>query len=158
MKEEKYKLLVEQVRALSEGEHDAIPVLANAAAAMKSTFPEEYFWVGFYLVKPVHGGEGEELLLGPFQGTVACVHIKKGKGVCGAAWQQQQSIIVDDVEQFPGHIACSSLSRSEIVVPIMKGDRMVAEIDIDSTETGTFDDTDRRYLEEIANILSQFIG
>ena len=113
-KEEKYELLCQQITSLVSGEHQAVSVMANVSAALKETFPERFFWVGFYCVN-----EGE-LQLGPFQGSVACMHIQKGKGVCGTAWAQKQTIIVPDVEQFPGHIACSSLSRSEIVVPLSK--------------------------------------
>lgn len=123
--------------------------MANVSAALKETFPERFFWVGFYCVN-----EGE-LQLGPFQGSVACMHIQKGKGVCGTAWAQKQTIIVPDVEQFPGHIACSSLSRSEIVVPLLgQGNEVYGEIDIDSKELDAFDAVDRRYLEKIAKIIS----
>ncbi|HCN54594.1 MAG TPA: GAF domain-containing protein [Prevotella sp.] len=148
-KEEKYELLCQQITSLVSGEHQAVSVMANVSAALKETFPERFFWVGFYCVN-----EGE-LQLGPFQGSVACMHIQKGKGVCGTAWEQKQTIIVPDVEQFPGHIACSSLSRSEIVVPLLdQGNEVYGEIDIDSKELNAFDAVDKRYLEKIAKIIS----
>ena len=148
-KEEKYELLCQQITSLVSGEHQAVSVMANVSAALKETFPERFFWVGFYCVS-----EGE-LQLGPFQGSVACMHIQKGKGVCGTAWEQKQTIIVPDVEQFPGHIACSSLSRSEIVVPLLdQGNEVYGEIDIDSKELNAFDAVDKRYLEKIAKIIS----
>ena len=148
-KEEKYQLLCAQVKSLVAGEKNLVGVLSNVSAAMHTTFPNVYWWVGFYLVR-----DGE-LQLGPFQGPVACMTIRSGKGVCGTAWEQNATIVVPDVESFPGHIACSSESRSEIVVPIRndKGE-VVAEIDIDSREPSAFDATDQRYLEEIARILS----
>lgn len=139
---EKYELLTEQIKALTEGETDVIAVMANVCAAIHETMG--FFWTGFYRVKD------DELVLGPFQGPVACMHIGFGRGVCGSAWKQCQTIVVPDVEQFPGHIACSSLSRSEIVVPLLSDDGIVrAVLDIDSKELNTFDDTDRRYLEAI---------
>ena len=145
-KEERYRLLVEQVAALVEGETDGVSVMANVAAAIHDSMG--FFWTGFYRV--VDG----ELRLGPFQGSVACMHIGYGKGVCGTAWQQAKTIVVPDVEQFPGHIACSSLSRSEIVVPVFgKSGKVVAVLDIDSRELATFDDTDRIYLERICEML-----
>lgn len=143
-KKEKYEMLTQQIRALTEGESDATSVMANVSAAIHSAM--QFFWTGFYIVKD------NELRLGPFQGSVACMHIGYGRGVCGTAWQQRQTIVVPDVEAFPGHIACSSLSRSEIVVPLFKADGDVAAVlDIDSTELSTFDDTDSRYLETICN-------
>lgn len=146
-KMERYRLLTEQIKALVEGETDAIAVMANVCAAIHETMG--FFWTGFYRVK-----DGE-LVLGPFQGPVACMHITFGKGVCGSAWKQRQTIVVPDVEQFPGHIACSSLSRSEIVVPVFSADGEVqAVLDIDSKELNTFDDTDRRYLEAICQIIA----
>ena len=146
-KEEKYQLLTEQIRALIAGETDMVAVMANVVAAIHETMG--FFWTGFYRV--VDG----ELVLGPFQGPVACMHIAFGRGVCGTAWQRRESIVVPDVEQFPGHIACSSLSRSEIVVPLFSADGDVrAVLDIDSKELATFDDTDRRYLEGICRILN----
>lgn len=149
-KKDKYETLCAQIECLSEGENNVVGVLSNVSSAMHETFPENYFWVGFYLVN------GDELLLGPFQGSVACYRIKKGRGVCGTAWKENSTIIVDDVEAFPGHIACSSLSRSEIVVPIHSSNGDVyGVIDIDSKELATFDETDKLYIEKIANILSK---
>ncbi len=149
-KKDKCETLCAQIECLSEGENNVVGVLSNISSAMHETFPENYFWVGFYLVN------GDELLLGPFQGSVACYRIKKGRGVCGTAWKENSTIIVDDVEAFPGHIACSSLSRSEIVVPIHSSNGDVyGVIDIDSKELATFDETDRLYIEKIANILSK---
>ena len=146
-KEEKYRLLTEQIKALIEGETDSVAVMANVCAAIHETM--EFFWTGFYRVK-----DGE-LVLGPFQGPVACMHIPFGKGVCGSAWQHRETIVVPDVEQFPGHIACSSLSRSEIVVPVFAQDsNVVAVLDIDSKELATFDDTDRVFLEGICKMIS----
>ena len=139
-KEEKYQLLFEQIKALVEGETDVVAVMANVAAAIHETMG--FFWTGFYRVVR------EELVLGPFQGPVACMHIPFGRGVCGTAWQRRETIVVPDVELFPGHIACSSLSRSEIVVPVFSQTGEVAAVlDIDSRELATFDDTDRRYRE-----------
>jgi GAF domain-containing protein len=146
-KDEKYQLLTEQIKALTAGEDDAVSVMANVCAAIHETMG--FFWTGFYIVK------GEELRLGPFQGSVACMHIGYGRGVCGTAWQQCQTQVVPDVELFPGHIACSSLSRSEIVVPIVTTDGTVkAVLDIDSTELATFDQTDAAYLEQIGAIVA----
>ena len=147
-KEEKYRLLTKQISALIEGETDAIAVMSNVSAAIHEEMG--FFWTGFYRVK-----EGE-LVLGPFQGPVACMHIGYGRGVCGTAWKQQETIVVPDVEQFPGHIACSSLSRSEIVVPVCSQDGSVqAVLDIDSKELATFDNIDRQYLEEICKLISR---
>ncbi len=144
---EKYRLLTEQIRALIEGETDSVAVLANVCAAIHEAM--EFWWTGFYRVK-----DGE-LVLGPFQGPVACMHISFGKGVCGTAWKEQRTIIVPDVEQFPGHIACSSLSRSEIVVPVLSKDGEIeAVLDIDSKELSTFDETDQEYLEGICRMLT----
>ena len=146
MKTEQYQLLTEQIRALIEGETDGVAVMANVCAAIHETMG--FWWTGFYRVK-----DGE-LVLGPFQGPVACMHIGYGKGVCGTAWKEQRTIVVPDVEQFPGHIACSSLSRSEIVVPVFSKDgEVMAVLDIDSKELATFDDTDRQYLEGICKLL-----
>jgi GAF domain-containing protein len=148
-KVEKYQLLTEQIKALVEGETDVVAVMANVAAAIHETMG--FFWTGFYRVV------GDELVLGPFQGPVACMHIAFGRGVCGTAWQRQETIVVPDVEQFPGHIACSSLSRSEIVVPVFsQAGKVVAVLDIDSRELATFDDTDRQYLETICNDFLSF--
>ena len=158
-KKERYETLCAQVESLIAGETNETGMLANTAAAMKEMFPEEYFWVGFYLVREFEGQGGEKssrLELGPFQGSVACYAIPYGKGVCGTAWAERSTQVVPDVEAFPGHIACSSLSRSEIVVPVfgMDGD-VKAVIDIDSTEVGTFDEVDALYLEKIAKILAK---
>lgn len=145
-KEENYKLLFEQVKALIAGETDEVAIMANVCAAIHEAMG--FFWTGFYIVK------GEELVLGPFQGPVACMHIAYGRGVCGTAWQRAESVVVPDVEAFTGHIACSSLSRSEIVVPVFDTEGKVkAVLDIDSKELGTFDATDRQWLEEIVKML-----
>ena len=140
-KEEQYQSLLPQISAIIEGEPDLIANLSNIAAALKEQF--NWWWVGFYLVKE------NELVLGPFQGPVACTRIKKGRGVCGTAWEQAATLIVPDVEQFPGHIACSSLSRSEIVVPLINNNEVVAVLDADSEHTGHFDETDKKYLEQL---------
>lgn len=145
-KEEIYQSLIPQIKALLNGEQDLIANMANVAAALKEQF--KWFWVGFYLVKE------DELVLGPFQGPVACTRIKKGRGVCGTAWQNAQTLIVDDVEKFPGHIACSSLSRSEIVVPIIRNNAVVAVLDVDSDALRQFDETDKKYLEEIILLIN----
>ena len=146
MKQEKYDELLPQLAALIEGETEEMSVLANVSAALKEHFG--WFWVGFYLDR------GNELRLGPFQGSVACMHIAYDKGVCGAAFSQRKSIVVPDVELFPGHIACSSLSRSEIVVPVFSPNGPVGVLDIDSTELSTFDDIDRQNLERVCALLS----
>lgn len=143
---EQYKQLTSQIRSLIEGETDAVAVMSNVAAAIHQTMG--FWWTGFYRVA------GEELVLGPFQGPVACMHIPFGRGVCGTAWKRAETVVVPDVEQFPGHIACSSESRSEIVVPVFGPDNtVVAVLDIDSRELNTFDETDRQYLEEICKML-----
>ncbi len=144
-KKEQYLSLIPQIEALLYGEADLIANLANVSAALKEQF--KWFWVGFYLVK------GDALVLGPFQGPVACTRINKGKGVCGAAWEQAKTLTVPDVEAFPGHIACSSLSRSEIVIPIFYNDRIVGVLDVDSEELDQFDQTDAQYLEQIVKLL-----
>lgn len=141
-KQEQYKALLPQIKALIEGEPDLIANLANICAALKEQFG--WLWVGFYLVKD------DELVLAPFQGPVACTRIKKGRGVCGAAWQQAATLVVPDVEKFPGHIACSSLSKSEIVVPIINKGEVKGVLDVDSVSLNEFDETDKKYLEEIA--------
>lgn len=146
-KAEQYALLHAQLKSLLEGETDRTANLANAAALIHETFG--FWWTGFYLVR------GRELLLGPFQGPVACTRIPFGKGVCGTAWERRESVIVPDVEAFPGHIACSSLSRSEIVVPILLDGAVVAVLDIDSREPATFDDEDAAGLEAIATMLAE---
>lgn len=138
-KEERYKTILPLIRGLIEGEDDSISLLANVAAALNESFG--WFWIGFYMVKD------NQLHLGPFQGPVACTRIAKGKGVCGTAWAQAETQVVPDVELFPGHIACSSQSRSEIVVPIIKEKNVIGVLDIDSRELSTFDETDRKYLE-----------
>ncbi|MES2849555.1 MAG: GAF domain-containing protein [Bacteroidota bacterium] len=140
-KEEQYTTLLPQIKALIEGEPDLIANLANICGALKEQF--NWLWVGFYLVKE------EELVLAPFQGPVACTRIKKGKGVCGTAWQKAATLIVPDVEKFPGHIACSSLSRSEIVVPLIYDGEVKGVLDVDSVSLNDFDETDKKYLEEI---------
>lgn len=146
-KKEKYEMMLPQLKALTDGVNNNTGALANAAALIHETMG--FFWTGFYLVKD------NILHLGPFQGPVACYTIPYGKGVCGAAWKEGKTLVVKDVEEFPGHIACSSLSRSEIVVPIFKNDKIIGVLDIDSTETGTFDETDRDYLEKAMDILSR---
>ena len=147
-KEEKYKELVEDIRSLIDGETDMIAIMSNVAAEIHQTMG--FWWTGFYRVID------NELLLGPFQGPIACIHIAYGRGVCGTAWKKAETIIVPDVEQFPGHIACSSQSRSEIVVPVFSHDEekaVIAVLDIDSEHLATFDETDRKYLEEICGLL-----
>lgn len=147
-KEEKYKELVEDIRAIIDGESDIIAIMSNIAADIHQTMG--FWWTGFYRVM------GDELVLGPFQGPIACMHIAFGRGVCGTAWKRAETVIVPDVEQFPGHIACSSQSRSEIVVPVFSHDdnkRVIAVLDIDSEHLATFDETDRKYLEEICGLL-----
>ena len=140
-----YESLIPQINALVEGEPDLVANLANIAAALKEQFG--WLWVGFYLVK------NDELVLGPFQGPVACTRISKGRGVCGTAWQHAKTLIVPDVEKFPGHIACSSLSRSEIVVPLIHNNEVMGVLDVDSSELNQFDETDKRYLEEIVGLI-----
>ena len=145
-KTEKYRLLERQVAALLEGETDVIAKMANVAAVLHETFG--FWWTGFYRIA------GDELVLGPFQGPVACMHIPFGKGVCGTAWKRNETVVVPDVEQFPGHIACSSASRSEIVVPVHGPDGAVtAVLDIDSDRLSTFDEEDRVWLEKIVTLL-----
>src|SRR5688500_16092228 len=144
-KEEQYESLLPQVKALLEGEQDLVANLANVAAALKEQFG--WLWVGFYLVK------NNELVLGPFQGPVACTRIKKGRGVCGASWEQGRTLIVPDVEKFPGHIACSSLSRSEIVVPLFYNGNVIGVLDVDATNLDVFDETDQHYLEQVVGLI-----
>ena len=144
-KEERYSNLLPQVKGLLEGEPELVANLANISAALKEQFG--WLWVGFYLVK------GEELVLGPFQGPVACTRIKKGRGVCGKCWENKRTLIVADVEKFPGHIACSSLSRSEIVIPVLNNNEVVAVLDADSESLNHFDETDKKYLEEIVGMI-----
>lgn len=145
-KEEQYQALLPQIKALITGEPDLIANLANIAAALFQQF--RWLWVGFYLVK------GEELVLGPFQGPVACTRIKKGRGVCGSSWEKKETMIVPDVEKFPGHIACSSLSRSEIVVPLVHDGNVWGVLDVDSEALNQFDEIDKKYLEQIMLFLS----
>lgn len=144
-KTEQYISLVPQIKGLLEGEPDLIANLANITGALKEQFG--WFWIGFYIVKK------DELVLGPFQGPVACTRIKKGRGVCGSSWQQEKTLIVPDVEKFPGHIACSSLSKSEIVVPLFNNKEVVAVLDVDSAELDGFDETDKHYLEQIVTLI-----
>ena len=147
-KQQEYDELLPQLAALIAGEHEEMSVLANVCAVLKERFG--WFWVGFYLAR-----EGE-LRLGPFQGPLACMHIAFGRGVCGTAFERKESIVVDDVEQFPGHIACSSLSRSEIVIPLFDSTRQpVGVLDIDSTELATFDETDRINLQRVCQLISE---
>ncbi len=147
-KTEKYKSLLPQIKALTETESDLIATLSNVVAALK--YGLDFFWVGFYMVK------NNELVLAPFQGTVACTRIAFNKGVCGAAYREQKTQLVPDVDAFPSHIACSSASRSEIVVPIFKNGQVVAVLDVDSAELNDFDATDQLYLEELAEYLSKW--
>ena len=144
-KEQKYELLYKQIEALVMGESDQIANMANVAAMIHYTFG--FWWTGFYRVA------GDELVLGPFQGPLACSRIGYGRGVCGTAWKEQRTQVVPDVEQFPGHIACSSLSRSEIVVPVWKEGKIIAVLDIDSEHLATFDTTDQKWLEKIVDLL-----
>ncbi len=146
-KEEKYQRFLPDWELLISGETDEIAVLANTCAALREAFG--FFWTGFYLVK------NDQLVLGPFQGDVACYRIRKGRGVCGTAWAEARTQVVPDVEQFPGHIACSSLSKSEIVVPVIANDEVIGVLDIDSDQLATFDETDRIYLEKLVHTLSQ---
>lgn len=146
----RYAEFIPQLSLLIEGEHEEVSVLANVAAALRECFG--WFWTGFYLVR------GEQLVLGPFQGSTACYRIRKGKGVCGTAWAEATTQVVPDVELFPGHIACSSLSRSEIVVPLFNPNGQVcAVLDIDSEHLATFDDTDRQHLEQVCRLVEQNI-
>ena len=148
----RYEEILPQIASVTADETDRTANLANTAAILKEAF--DFFWVGFYEVKSTDGGEAQ-LVLGPFQGPLACTRIRRGRGVCGTAWAERRTLVVPDVDLFPGHIACSSLSRSEIVVPIFApdSDEVVAVIDIDSREPATFDDTDRRHLERLAALL-----
>ncbi len=145
-KSEQYQALIPQIKGLLSGEPNLIANLANTAAALKEQFG--WFWVGFYLV------EKDELVLGPFQGPVACTRIRKGRGVCGSSWEQAKTLIVPDVEKFPGHIACSSLSKSEIVVPLFKDGNIWGVLDVDSSDYNQFDETDQHYLEQIIGLLA----
>src|SRR5215210_6901937 len=144
-KEEQYQALVPQIAGLLHGEEDLVANLANVAAALKEQFG--WLWVGFYLVKK------DELVLGPFQGPVACTRIKKGRGVCGSSWATGETLVVPDVEKFPGHIACSSLSKSEIVLPLWSNDQIIGVLDVDSVELNAFDETDKKYLEQVLRLI-----
>jgi len=144
-KQERYEALLPQVASVVEGESDLIANMANVAAMLHETFG--FWWTGFYRV------EGEELVLGPFQGPMACTRIRKGRGVCGTAWAKAETQVVPDVDKFPGHIACSSASRSEIVVPVFQDGTVIAVLDIDSDRLATFDETDRHYLEQVVQLL-----
>ena len=144
-KQERYKTLLPQIAAVVQDEPDLIANMANVASMLHETF--HFWWTGFYRVV------GKDLVLGPFQGPMACTRIQKGRGVCGTAWAKEQTQIVPDVERFPGHIACSSASRSEIVVPLWHNRKVIGVLDIDSTRLSTFDETDRRYLEQIVLLL-----
>ena len=145
-KEERYKELLPQLTALLEGEKNLIANLANTTSALKMTF--DFFWVGFYLV------ENEQLVLGPFQGPIACTRINFGRGVCGTAWKEKKTVLVPNVNEFPGHIACSSISQSEIVIPIFKNNEVIAILDVDSEELNSFDAIDQLYLEKICECVS----
>jgi len=144
-KPEKYRAVIPQIMALIEGEEDIIANLANITAALKEQF--DWLWVGFYLVKK------DELVLGPFQGPIACTRIRKGRGVCGTSWEKAETIIVPDVDAFPGHIACSSSSKSEIVIPIIRGGQVTAVLDVDSIYLDHFDKTDQHYLGQILDAI-----
>ncbi len=144
-KKDQYQSIIPQIKALLEGETDQIASLANVSAALKEQF--NFLWVGFYLVK------GDELVLGPFQGPVACTRIQRGKGVCGSSWEQEKTVIVADVDQFPGHIACSSASKSEIVLPLIRNDKVIGVLDVDSGKLNSFDETDAQYLAEILTLI-----
>ena len=144
-KQKRYEALLPQIASVVEGEPDLIANMANVAAMLHETFG--FWWTGFYRVM------GEELVLGPFQGPMACTRIRKGRGVCGTAWLKEETQVVPDVDKFPGHIACSSASRSEIVVPVFQEGKVIAVLDIDSAQLATFDETDRQYLERIVQIL-----
>lgn len=145
-KEEKYQSLIPQIKALIGNETDQTANLANVCAALKESF--NFFWVGFYLVKE------DQLVLGPFQGPIACTRINLGKGVCGSAWAEKKTLLVDDVDAFPGHIACSSASKSEIVVPLIKNGTVTAVLDVDSDKLADFDQVDEKYLTELCEFIS----
>lgn len=145
-----YNSIISQIKALCEGEQNTIANQSNIIAALKQAFG--FFWIGFYWVE-----NSEELVLGPFQGPIACTRIRKGKGVCGTSWAESRTIVVDDVESFPGHIACSSASKSEIVVPIIKNNKVVGVLDVDSDRLATFDEVDHRFLNELCTWIGQHI-
>jgi len=144
-KTQQYESLIPQIRGLLDGETDLVANLANTVAALKEQFG--WFWIGFYLVKQ------DELVLGPFQGPVACTRIRRGRGVCGSSWAESKTLIVPDVEKFPGHIACSSLSKSEIVVPVIRNNEVIGVLDVDSDAYDQFDETDQHYLEHILSLI-----
>ena len=146
-KSEIYAALLPQITALTEGESDPVANMANISAALREAFG--FWWVGFYIVRADSSPFGKSLVLGPFQGPVACTRIAYGRGVCGTSWKEERTVIVPEVEQFPGHIACSSLSKSEIVVPVFRNGEVTAVLDIDSAELNTFDETDRTWLEKL---------
>ena len=148
-KEEQYQSIIAQLKALVKGEPDEVANLANICAVLKEQ--SKWLWVGFYIVKD------NELVLGPFQGPIACTRIQKGEGVCGSAWKKSSTVIVDDVAKFPGHIACSSLSKSEIVVPVIRHGKVLAVLDVDSKALAQYDKTDKKYLEEIAHLVAGFM-
>lgn len=148
-KRERYKTLLPQIKSLVQGEHDVVANLANITAALKETM--NFFWVGFYLVK------GEDLVLGPFQGPIACTRIGFGKGVCGASWKEERIILVPDVDQFPGHIACSSASKSEIVLPAFKNGKVALILDVDSDRINDFDEIDQHNLAEVMKLVETFL-
>ena len=152
-KSEKYQQLLLEAKYLIEGQKNRIGALANISALIKERF--NFFWVGFYIV--TKSEDGEQLSLGPFQGPIACYSIQLGKGVCGTSWKKRETIVVDDVEKFDGHIACSSLSKSEIVVPIFTGDKVWGVLDIDSEQLRTFDDTDAKHLEQLASLITDLL-
>ena len=149
-KQDDYKLLLSQVKAMVKDEIDPIANMANVAALIQETF--RFWWTGFYRVI------GEQLVLGPFQGPVACTRIGYGKGVCGTSWKERKTFVVEDVEQFPGHIACSSESKSEIVVPLLKNGEVIGVLDIDSEKLATFDSVDKEWLEQIAEVVSNALS
>lgn len=148
-KQQRYQTLIPQIEALVAGEPDVVANLSNVAAALKQTM--NYFWVGFYLVK------NDQLVLGPFQGPIACTRIDLGKGVCGTAWQEKRTIVVPNVDEFPGHIACSSASKSEIVLPAFKNNEVFLVLDIDSDKLNDFNEVDEKYLGEVMRIIERFI-
>jgi len=149
-KAEKYIGLIPQISALVSGEEDVVANMANVAAALKETFG--FWWVGFYLVK------NDELVLGPFQGPIACTRIRKGKGVCGTSWEKKATMLVPDVDAFPGHIACSSASKSEIVVPLIRENTVIGVLDVDSEHLNVLDETDQKYLEQLCEQIVPFIS
>ena len=150
-KEQQYQSIIPQIEALLSGEEDLIANLANVSAALKEQF--NWFWVGFYLIKG-NEADAQELVLGPFQGPVACTRIKKGRGVCGASWEKEEVILVPNVDEFPGHIACASASKSEIVLPVLIDDKIIGVLDVDSEHLAHFDEVDAKYLQEIVSLLN----